>query len=425
LSQYASNLGGSGGASSNLSVGPTGVVAPIYATEIGFISGVNLVGVSAANPLPITITSGLPNPLNVNIADFGGSPVTIGQQLSAASLPVVIASNQSAIPVSQSGTWNITNITGTISLPTGASTSALQTTGNTSLASILANQTNGTQIATNPSVSATGSAPPASATYAGASVTTAAPTYTTGQMSALSLTTAGALRVDGSGSTQPISGTVAVTQSTSPWIVAGGGTAGAPGAAVLTVQGVAGGTAQPVSGTVAATQSGAWNITNITGTVSLPTGAATSANLTTLGSQTTKINDGANTAAVKAASTAAVATDPALVVAISPNNTIKTAAPVNANGSFTGSLSVTTTEASTAAPANAVGVVFEAESTNATNIRWGVSNSSGAILSTSSGVLMEPGRSIDFLPIGAGTFLHYISTAAGSNVIDIQWVLSA
>jgi hypothetical protein len=41
-----------------------------------------------------------------------------------------------SIAVTQSGTWNITNISGTISLPTGAATSALQTTGNTSLASI-------------------------------------------------------------------------------------------------------------------------------------------------------------------------------------------------------------------------------------------------------------------------------------------------
>jgi hypothetical protein len=40
-------------------------------------------------------------------------------------------------------------------------------------------------------------------------------------------------------------------------------------------------TTQPVSGTVAATQSGTWNITNISGTVSLPTGAATAANQTT------------------------------------------------------------------------------------------------------------------------------------------------
>lgn len=42
-------------------------------------------------------------------------------------------------PASQSGTWNVTNISGTISLPTGAATSALQGTGNTSLATIATN----------------------------------------------------------------------------------------------------------------------------------------------------------------------------------------------------------------------------------------------------------------------------------------------
>jgi len=42
----------------------------------------------------------------------------------------------------------------------------------------------------------------------------------------------------------------------------------------------------------------------------------------TSGSQQTKITDGTNVAAVKAASTAAVVTDPALVVAISPNSTL-------------------------------------------------------------------------------------------------------
>lgn len=39
----------------------------------------------------------------------------------------------------------------------------------------------------------------------------------------------------------------------------------------------------PVSGTVAATESGTWNITNISGTVSLPTGAATAAKQPALG----------------------------------------------------------------------------------------------------------------------------------------------
>lgn len=41
--------------------------------------------------------------------------------------------------VSQSGTWNVTNISGTISLPTGAATSANQSTEITSLATIATN----------------------------------------------------------------------------------------------------------------------------------------------------------------------------------------------------------------------------------------------------------------------------------------------
>jgi hypothetical protein len=51
------------------------------------------------------------------------------------------------------------------------------------------------------SVGATGAAPPGAATLAGGSVTTAAPSYTTGQMNALSLNTKGGLRVSG---TEPI-----------------------------------------------------------------------------------------------------------------------------------------------------------------------------------------------------------------------------
>jgi hypothetical protein len=58
----------------------------------------------------------------------------------------------------------------------------------------------------------------------------------------------------------------------------------------------------------------------------LPTGAATSANQTTIGTQTTEINDGTRTATIKAASTAAVAADTSLVVALSPNSPIPTGA---------------------------------------------------------------------------------------------------
>ena len=50
-----------------------------------------------------------------------------------------------------------------------------------------------------------------------------------------------------------------------------------------------------VDGTVAATQSGTWNINNITGTVTLPTGAATETTLSTLNGKVTACNTGAVT----------------------------------------------------------------------------------------------------------------------------------
>jgi hypothetical protein len=156
--------------------------------------------------------------------------------------------------------------------------------------------------ATNPSVSATGSAPPASATYIGGSVTTAAPTYTTGQLSGLSLQTDGSLRVAvtaGGGSNASVGSTAAAIPTSATYVgfkdtggnlnagllestgagnirvslyngtteaavsanglqiqqataanlrIAGGDAAGSPTAGtVLAVQGIAGGTVLPVS----------------------------------------------------------------------------------------------------------------------------------------------------------------------------------
>ena len=65
--------------------------------------------------------------------------------------------------------------------------------------------------------------------------------------------------------------TLAVTQSTNPWVIGDGGGS-------ITVD-----------GTVAATQSGTWNINNISGTISLPTGAATEATLSALNTQFTAV----------------------------------------------------------------------------------------------------------------------------------------
>lgn len=63
-----------------------------------------------------------------------GTPNALGQAVMAASMAVVIASDQSAIPITVAA----------LPLPSGASTAALQTTGNTTAASILARMTAGT-----------------------------------------------------------------------------------------------------------------------------------------------------------------------------------------------------------------------------------------------------------------------------------------
>lgn len=189
-----------------------------------------------------------------------GSTVTANQGTS----PWVVAGNGTA-GTSATGVLSVQGIAGGTAVPISGSITA-----------------------TNPSVGATGSAVPASTTYIGASVA--------GTMTGLVATAAG-LKVDGSASTQPISGTVAATQS-GTWTVQPGNTANTTawkvdGSAVTqpvsgtvavtqsTSPWVTSGTST-VSGTVAATQSGTWNITNVSGTVSLPTGAATEATLVTL-----------------------------------------------------------------------------------------------------------------------------------------------
>lgn len=81
------------------------------------------------------------------------------------------------------------------------------------------------------------------------------------------VTASNALKVDASATTQPVSGTVTVQQATAANLNA------------------------TVTGTVAASQSGTWDINNVSGTVSLPTGAATSAKQPALGTAGTASTD--------------------------------------------------------------------------------------------------------------------------------------
>jgi hypothetical protein len=117
----------------------------------------------------------------------------VGQETMANSLPVVIASDQSPVPVSQSGTWDINDISGTISLPTGAATDAKQDTGNASLASIDTKLTAPLAISDN-----------------GGSITVDG-----------SVTVSGTATVSGTVAVSNFPASQAVTQSTSPWVVDG------------------------------------------------------------------------------------------------------------------------------------------------------------------------------------------------------------
>ena len=191
-------------------------------------------------------------------------------------------------------------------------------------------------------------------------VTTAAPSYTTAQSSPLSLTTAGALRTDASATTQPVSAASlplpsgASTAAKQPAL----GTAGTASADVITVQGIASMTALKVDGSAV--------------------------------------------------------TQPVSIAAA-----VSTKAPVNTNGSMSTSTAVGSGAAVTlSVPANAVGFILEASSSNAQNIRWAV----GTTPTTTSGLRLEPGRDTGYVPGAAN--VQVIAESGSSQEVQIQWILS-
>ena len=140
---------------------------------------------TTTQPVSGTVTSnqGTNNatPWNENIAQFNGVTPLMGNGVTGTGSPrVTIASDNTAFSTNaiQSGAWNITNITGTVSLPTGASTAAKQP--------------------------ALGTAGTASADV----------------ISIQGIASMTAVKVDGSAVTQPVSGTITANQGTNnatPW----------------------------------------------------------------------------------------------------------------------------------------------------------------------------------------------------------------
>jgi hypothetical protein len=242
--------------------------SPTAITENNF----GFVRMSANRNQYMTIRDAAGNERGVNVTS--GNALTV--DASATTQPV-----SGTVTANQGGTWNITNVSGTVSLPTGASTSANQPsnisqgastasqTGNLSMGLVTTgNPTyttgtiNGMSLDTSGALrvnviagsggggtsSSFGSAFPSTGTAAGAEYLSTPPTLTNGQMVALQTNVSGALKVDGSAVTQPVSGTF--WQATQP------------------VSGTFWQATQPVSGTITANQGGApWsqNLTQVNG----------------------------------------------------------------------------------------------------------------------------------------------------------------
>jgi hypothetical protein len=217
----------------------------------------------------------------------GGADFAAGNS-SAQTLRVVIATNQAAIPVSQSGTWNIGTLT-SITNPVAVTGTFWQTTQPVS-GTVAATQS-GTwtvQQGTAPwsfvgNLTNNNAAPAATnigALTALAEGTLSATRYTTGNLVLPVVDLAGNTNVDiqyylgaAVSKTNPIAttlsdGTNVLTAALSAYGTAPTGTF---------VQGVN----AYITNVPAVSQSGTWNINNISGTISLPTGAATSANQAT------------------------------------------------------------------------------------------------------------------------------------------------
>lgn len=81
--------------------------------------------------------------------------------------------------------------------------------------------------------------------------------------------------------------------------------------------------------------------------------------------------------------------------------------------------SLGTTVANTeAAPANAIGFYLQNESTNSNPIRFNI----GAVASTTNGVLLEAGRSSDFVPIAATVSI--CNTVSSTQLYSLLWVIA-
>lgn len=283
------SFGGSGGTASNY-----GSAFPATGTAIGFTDGTNMVAgrvgdvnnVAAATNYLDALAIGRYNATQPTLTDTRFNAMQVS---SRGELLVAPGVSNFAVQAAQSGTWNIgtvtavtaitnalpsgTNVIGHVITDTGSTTAVTQATAGNLNATVVGTGTFATQAAQ-------------SGTW------TVQPGNTANTTAWLVTGTGGTFPATQSGTwnVTNISGTVslptgAATAAKQPAL----GTAGSASTDVLTVQGIASMT--PLLATVTnagtfavqAAQSGTWNITNVSGTVSLPTGASTAAKQPALG----------------------------------------------------------------------------------------------------------------------------------------------
>lgn len=244
--------GGGGGGGSNAAAGATGAAVPGSASYTGFNSSGNLVGASAANPFPTTCISGCstagdttsaagnitansgngqtypngPAPYGLSLAGENGAAFTLagGGSLSATITPQCSTDGGNTYPVNGyfvdpvAGTFTTTQ---TVSSPVSTTVFVVICPQGSSHASLKATPWN----SGSGSFTGRGTVVRAVSGLTTGAVTTAAPTYTTGQMFPISLDIAGNLRtLANQGGTWTVNqgGTWTVqpgnTANTTPWL---------------------------------------------------------------------------------------------------------------------------------------------------------------------------------------------------------------
>jgi hypothetical protein len=248
--------------------------SPTLASSVAIAQGGNTATVKGASSAPLTSDPALVVAISPNSPTLASS--------------VSIAQGGNTAVVSAGGALRVdgSTVTQPVSIA-GSVTVSGTVTANIGAAGALALETGGNLAAIRASLVAPGTALGAvQEQMVAGSVTTAAPAYSAGLISPLSLTTTGALRVDNSAVTQPISGAITVS-SGSVAILQGGNTAAVKAASTA-----------PVA-------------TDPALVVTLSPNSP---------SNPVSIAQGGNTAAVKAATANPVPADPALVTSLSPNS---------------------------------------------------------------------------------------------------------